>query len=292
LCTFTSLALLSPTSRADTGYVGLYGGGPMYQHAAGRVAELKHSGFTEVIVWSVQVTAVGELNLNGEFPLTENGTYVGQKTWPNFAADLAEMKQGGVRRVTFSVGSSNANPSDFDHVKSLVQSQGTGPDSVLYKNFQALKQSLPSIDAIDFDDESTYDAATMTQFAVMLGQLGYHVTMSPYEHANYWAAVVAGINAQRPGTVDAIHLQAYSGGARNSPCTGWNFGKVPVYAGLWDADLTPREMQARLQDWKAQCGITGGFFWLYDDIAGKTIDGRNATAAYADAIKNAVGADR
>jgi len=287
LCGFASL----PAAWAATGYNGVYGGGPMYKHVASNISEIKNSGFTEVIVWSVQVTAAGDLNFNGEFPLTSNGVYVGNNTWPNFAADLATMKQGSAKRITFSVGSSNANPSDFDHVKSLVQSQGTGSSSILYKSFLALKQAIPTLEAIDFDDESTYDSASMTQFAVMLGNLGYKVTMSPYTNSTFWTSVVANINNQLPGTVDGVHLQAYSGGAGNSPCSGWNFGSVPVFPGLWDSNYTPPAMQTKMASWKSQCGITGGFLWLYDDIAGRTYNGQNSTQAYATAINNALGID-
>lgn len=288
LCALFGIATLSP-AWAATGYNGVYGGGPLYKHVASNITEIKNSGFTEVIVWSVQVNAAGDLNLNGEFPLTSGGVYVGNNTWPNFAADLASMKQGSARRITFSVGSSNANPSDFDHVKSLVQTQGTGTGSALYKSFQALKQALPSLDAVDFDDESTYDSATMTPFAVMLGNLGYRVTMSPYTNSAFWTSVVSNINAQLPGTVDGVHLQAYSGGAGNNPCAGWNFGSVPVFPGLWDSNYTPPAMQTQMQNWKNQCGITGGFLWLYDDIVGKTYNGQNSAQAYATAINNALG---
>ncbi len=281
----------SSPAVAATGYNGVYGGGPMYKHVASNIAEIRNSGFTEVIVWSVQVTAAGDLNFNGEFPLTSGGVYVGNNTWPNFAADLATMKQGSAKRITFSVGSSNANPSDFDHVKSLVQTQGTGTSSILYKSFLALKQAIPSLDAIDFDDESTYDSASMTQFAVMLGNLGYKVTMSPYTNAAFWTSVVSTINTQLPGTVDGVHLQAYSGGAGNSPCSGWNFGSVPVFPGLWDSNYTPPALQTKMAGWKSQCGITGGFLWLYDDIVGKTYNGQNSAQAYASAINNALGID-
>lgn len=280
---------LSSQAGAATGYTGIYGGGPMYKHVASNISEIQNSGFNEVIIWSVQVTASGDLNFNGEFPLTSGGVYVGNNTWPNFAADLVSMKQGSPKRITFSVGSSNSNPSDFDHVKSLVQTQGTGPTSMLYKSFQSLKQALPSVDAIDFDDESTYDSATMTQFAVMLGNLGYHVTMSPYTNSTFWTSVVSNINSQLPGTVDGVHLQAYSGGAGNSPCSDWNFGSVPVFPGLWDANYTPPAMQTKIQGWKNQCGIIGGFFWLYDDIVGGTYNGQNSTKAYADAINSGLG---
>jgi hypothetical protein len=283
------LALSSAAGAATPGYTGFYGGGPMYKHVASNITEIQNSGFNEIIIWSVQITAAGDLNLNGEFPLTSGGVYIGNNTWPNFAADLVAMKQGGPKRITFSVGSSNANPSDFDRIKSLIATQGTGSTSALYKSFQALKQALPSVDAIDFDDESTYDSASMTQFAVMLGKLGYRVTVSPYTNATFWTSVVANINAQLPGTVDGVHLQAYAGGGANSPCSGWNFGSVPVFPGLWDADHTPPSMQTKMQSWKTQCGITGGFLWLYDDIVGTTYNGQNALQAYASAINNGLG---
>lgn len=269
------------------GYTGIYGGGPLYKHVAANISEIRNSGFSEVIVWSVEVSSIGDLNLNGEFPLTSNGAYVGNSTEPNFAADLAAFKQGSAKRITLSIGSSNVG--DFQNIKALVAAQGTGPSSILYKDFQALKQALPQIDAIDFDDENSQDANSTTQFAVMLGNLGFQVTMSPYDNANYWTQVVSQINTQRAGTVDGIHLQAYAGGAGNTPCSGWNFGSVPVFPGLWDLNDTPPQVQSQMQSWKSQCGITGGFLWLYDDIAGKTYNGADEAQAYASAINNGLG---
>lgn len=292
-CTTILLAALavSPSLKASaqqTGYTGIYGGGPLYKHVASNITEIQNSGFTEVIVWSVEVNSSGDLNFNGEFPLTSNGTYVGNNTWPNFAADLAAMKQGSAKRITFSIGSSNVG--DFQDIQSLVTAQGTGSNSILFKDFQALKQALPSLDAIDFDDENNFDASSTTQFAVMLGNLGYKVTMSPFNNSSYWTSVVSQINSQRAGTVDGIHLQAYSGGAGNSPCSGWNFGTVPVFPGLFDANDTPTQVQAQMKLWNTQCGIIGGFLWLYDDIAGRTSSGTTLAQAYASAINNAVGA--
>lgn len=271
----------------STGYTGIFGGGPIYKHVASNISEIENSGFTEVVVWSVEVGSTGNLNFNGEFPLTSNGVYVGNNTWPSFAADLVTMKQGTPKRITFSIGSSNVG--DWQDIKALVNAQGTGPSSILYKDFQALKQALPSVDAIDFDDENSYDAASTVAFAVMLGNLGYHVEVDPYTNASYWTSVVSQINSQRPGTVDGVHLQTYSGGSGNSPCSGWNFGSVPVYPGVWDADDTPPQAQSTISSWHSQCGITGAFLWLYDDIAGKTYNGQNETAAYASAFNAGLG---
>jgi hypothetical protein len=259
------------TAAAQTGYIGILGGGPVYKHVTKNIKELKSSGFNELIVWSTEVNPSGDLNLNGEFPLTSGGAYIGNETYPDFPADLAQMKQGTVARITLSIGSSNVG--DWQDIKALVDSQGTGPSSILYQDFAALKAALP-IDAVDFDDENSYDSASTIQFAVMLGNLGYKVTMDPYTNSTYWTSVVSQINTQLPGTVDGIHLQTYAGGAGNSPCSSeWNFGSVPVYPGLSDQPSappfkTPKEAKQALQTWHSQCSITGGWLWIFDQIAG------------------------
>jgi hypothetical protein len=185
--------------------------------------------------------------------------------------------------VTFSIGSSNVG--DWQDITALVKAQGTGPDSILYKDFQALKTAIPALDALDFDDENSYDSPTTIAFAVMLGQLGYHVMPDPYTNNSYWTSLVSQINSQLPGTVDGIHLQAYAGGQGNSPCSGWNFGSVPVFPGLWDRDDTPAQVESIMSNWHSQCGILGGFMWLYDDFVGNGL-----AAQYANAINTAVGA--
>jgi hypothetical protein len=257
-------------AAAQTGYVGILGGGPVYKHVPTNLKELKSAGFNELIVWSVEVNASGDLNLNGEFPLTSAGTYIGNNTYPDFPADLAMIKKGKVTRVTLSIGSSNYG--DWEDIKALVDSQGVGKKSILYKDFAAIKAALP-IDAIDFDDENSYDAPSTEKFAVMLGKLGYNVTMNPYTNNSYWTSVVSAINTTRPGTVDGIHLQTFAGGDGNSPCSGWDFGSAPVYPGLSDQQsappyMDPKQAEAALASWHSQCGITGGWLWIFDQIAG------------------------
>ena len=273
-------------AEAQTGYVGILGGGPVYKHIPINITELKKSGFNELIVWSVEVNATGDLNLNGEFPLTSAGGYVGNQTYPLFPSDLKKIKRGTVTRVTLSIGSSNYG--DWEDITSLVDSQGTGPSSILYQDFAALKAALP-IDAIDFDDENSYDSSSMIKFAVMLGKLGYNVTMNPYTNSSYWTSVVSAINTKRAGTVDGIHLQTFAGGEGNSPCSGWDFGSVPVYPGISDQTsappyLTPAQTKTAMKNWHAQCGITGGWVWIFDQIAGT-----DQVREYARAIIKGVG---
>src|SRR5579859_6851652 len=279
--TFLAVALAGGPASAQTGYTGIFGGGPFYKNAAANITEIENSGFTEAIVWSVEVSSTGDLNFNGEFPLTSGGVYVGDQYYPNFASDMATLKQGTVKRVTFSIGSSNYG--DWQDITNLVNTQGTGPTSILYKDFQALKAAIPALDAIDFDDENSFNTPTTISFGVMLGGLGYHVMPDAFDNSSYWTNVVSQINGQAPGTVDGVHLQAYAGGSGNNPCVGWNFGTVPVFPGLWDLNDTPSQVQSTMTGWCNQCGIVGGFMWLYDDFVGNGL-----AAQYASAINNAV----
>jgi len=265
---------------APTGYVGILGGGPTYMRNATYIKELKKSGFTELLVWSVEVKENGDLNLNGEFPLTSGGKYIGDQMWPKFGHDLASLKAGKVKRITFSIGSSNFG--DFQNLKALVDSQGTGKKSILYKDFAALAKALP-VDAIDLDDENGYDSESTIKFALMLGGLGYHVTMNPYTNNSYWTSVVSQINTQMPGLVDGIHLQNFAGGSGNTPCSGWDFGSVPVFPGLSDQSsappkVTPEQAEAKLKTWHGQCGITGAWLWIFDEIKGTDLPKQYAKA--------------
>lgn len=292
LCSATPSAQLQAK-----GYSGVYGGGPIYKNRDFTISELSRSGFSEIIVWAIHIDAAGNLNLNGEFPLTAGGAYVGNSAYPNFPSDMAGLKKNEVKRITLSIiGQSRSG--DFGAIKSLIAREGTGPNSTLYKDFSALKAAVPSVDAIDFDDETTYDLKSSERFALMLGKIGYHVTIAPYTKAKYWRDLIVQTNRARPGTIDAVHLQVYDGGAHNQPCGGnmpaasgaqsWNFGEVPLLPGLWDRDLSPQQAQAKWERWTRQCGISGGFLWLYDDITGKTYNGQTLAQAYATAINAAI----
>ena len=90
--------------------------------------------------------------------------------------------------------------------------------------------------------------------------------------------------AKELGTVDMVYLQCYDGGAGNSPCT-WDdyFAGIPVYPGLWDTNDTPSQVEDHMNSWQTECGITGGFMWLYDDF-----DNSDLVEQYAAAINDAL----
>lgn len=263
----------------------IYGGGPIYQHRDYAINELRSSGFNTVVVWTIHIDANGNFNFNAEFPLCQNGNYVGGSKYPNFASDMSLLKTAptSVNRIDFCLSAWGS--STFANIKSLIKSQGTGPSSALYQNFQALKNAIPEVDGIGFDDESTYDSNTATALAIMLADLGFKVSLVPYTNQSFWTAVALNTNAQRPGTVDRIDLQCYAGGASNTPCN-WDFGDIPIYPGLWDTNKTPAQVQSQLTTWKNSCSADGGFMWLYDDF-----DNSSLTAQYAGAVNTAFGSD-
>jgi hypothetical protein len=75
-----------------------------------------------------------------------------------------------------------------------------------------------------------------------------------------------------------VHLQVYAGGGGNNPCSGWNFGKVPVFPGVWDQNYTPSQVETVMRHWHNECGIIGGFMWIYDDFVGNGLAKKYAAA--------------
>ncbi|WP_111267424.1 galactose-binding domain-containing protein [Marilutibacter maris] len=278
------LGLVSPSASADSA---VYGGGPFYNGGQAVMDDLRGSGFTTVILFGVHVHANGDLHYNND-PIITDGTYIGDPGWPS---RLATLKQAptSVTRIEASVGGWGTG--DFQNIKDLIAAQGTGPDSVLYRNFQTLKQ-ITGADAIDFDDESTYDLASSTQFGNMLWELGYSITLAPYTNMGYWQSLASNLS----GKVDGIHLQAYDGGAGNNPSTWSNALGMTVDPGLWSrhgsgcaSGDSPATVQSKMANWKNSAGIVGGFIWLYDDIQACWAQGTSAD--YANAINVAVGAN-
>jgi hypothetical protein len=47
---------------------------------------------------------------------------------------------------------------------------------IVFRDFQALKAALPSLEAIDCDDENSQNLISIVVFAVTLGKLGHHVS--------------------------------------------------------------------------------------------------------------------
>jgi hypothetical protein len=245
---------------------------------------LRGSGFTTVMLWAIHLRPNGDLYYNDHL-IVSNGRYVGDAGWP---ARLRRLKQAptSVNRIEVSVGS--AGPNDWGYITSLVNSGGTGPNSILYRNFSALKAATGA-DALNNDDEQEYNLKTTTAFARMTDTLGYRFTFAPYTNTSFWKSLKANLG----GSVDRVYLQGYAGGTGNNPAS-WNSALgMKVDPGLWSRHGggcaqgdSPAGVQSRMSSWHRSAGIVGGFMWLYDDM--KACAKQGSPAAYAAAINKGV----
>lgn len=291
----------------------IYGGGPLYTGGDSVINDLKGSGFTTVIACFMHIESNGDFVFNNATDLLiSEGEYVGNPVWP---AQMYSLKEGttSVNRILFSIG--GWETADFPNIKALIFAEpgsypnhpDIGPNSILYRNFQALKTAIPSIDGIDLDDEDLYDEPTTIAFSQLLHNLGYQVTFCPFQQLNFWVDCLYRLNEQTPNLVTGFNLQCYSGGGRNNPATwiqaiqakmGPNFDAPGfVFPGLWckngdtcESGQCPTGFNSianRFNEWQST-GIQGGFIWLYDDIlhceSSGVCPGPMNTAAYASAI--------
>lgn len=246
---------------------GLYGGGGFYLHGDECVAELKQSGFKWLCVWTIHVMPDGILTLNGELDLVRDGKYIGNDTFPDFPDRMKKLKAAPSSIEWIEFGLSAWGSTTFDTVRDLVKKEGTAPGSTLYENFKALREAIPEIDAISFDDEKTYHTSSTTEFAVMLADLGFKVSICPYRQVDHWRKVIQDTNLARPGTITDVHLQCYAGGSANSPCKWDEYfpPEINVMPGLEDGDGVGK----KVAKWNEQCSIKGAWIWLYNDLRGK-----------------------
>jgi hypothetical protein len=267
----------------------IYGGGPFYFGGQKVMDELKFSGFTTINFWTIHVESNGDLIYNDQL-IVKDGKYVGRPEWPSEIASL-KVEPTSINRIQFGVASYGVP--DFERIQSLIETEGVSSDSILYRNFAALKSTIPSIDAIDFDDESNYHIESATKFGIMLSDIGYKISFVPYTAKWFWEETFENINAARENAVDRVQIQAYAGGAGNLPSM-WNgsFGDSKVSMGLWsfhgsscNEGQSPEEVEDILKSWKSN--ISGGFIWLYDDA--KKCGGSYLVAQYAAAINTALG---
>jgi hypothetical protein len=241
---------------------GIYVGGHFRRERNHTIADLKASGFTYVILFDITVAANGDLTTDGQ-TICSNGTYVFGSTNPNYIADVTSLKTGptSINRVESCIGGWGSH--SYTNIKNLVNSQGTNTASILYRNFQALRTAIPSIDAINNDDEEAYDVNSATSFHIMLADIGYKTTLAPYMNKPYWQSLATNVNNQRSGAVDKIYLQWYEGGAGNNPCD-WNINNIELQTGDLNYENANTVID-KMTRAKNNCNSKGGFYWVYND---------------------------
>ena len=246
---------------------GVYVGGHIRRERPKTITNLRNSGFTYVLLFNVSVETDGTLTTDGE-TICKNGEYVFQKTQPNYQQDIKDLKTHptSIQRIEIVIG--GWGNESYDRIRDLINKNGTGSSTMLYKNFKALKEAVPEIDAVNNDDEHCYDLDTGAKFHIMMYNLGYQTTLAPYTYKSYWQNLCTKIRASKPKAVDRVMVQCYDGGAGNVNQVGsWTFSGVSErHAGLmyysndWDVDKNI----AQFQKWKDDGVAKGGFVWVYN----------------------------
>ena len=242
---------------------GVYVGGHIRRERPSTIEKLKKSGFSYVILFNINVESDGTLTCDGE-TVCKDGVYVFGNTQPEYVSDITSLKQWptNIRRIDICIG--GWGNESYSRIQSLVNSQGTGSGSILYRNFKALKEAIPVIDGVNNDDEHCYDVASAASFHIMMSDLGYKTSLAPYMNKSYWENLATRINSERPGACDRVMVQCYDGGAGNNPCD-WHINGLPLYAGRTNYQSSMEESISQMQSWKDNCGVSGGFVWVYND---------------------------
>lgn len=267
----------------------VYGGGPFYDGGQTVIDDVRASGFNTVILWSLHVDTDGTFFFNDKKIIDENGAYVGDPDWPKNLASLLEQPTY-VDRIELSVGAGGTT--DFENMQLMIDRDGTGPETPLYKGYKTILETLP-LDVINYNDESDYDAESMIALSYMLVEMGYKIAFVPFTFPSFWGNVYGTVEDSIPGAIDRIYIQAYAGGTGNQPAF-WNnfFGDLKVIPGLWSKHNgcslgdSPEVVMDKLSVWKDD--ISGGFMWIYDDIRDCSAAGRT-TVDYARVINEVAG---
>lgn len=254
------ILVFSGVSKTIAQSTGVYVGGHIRRERPGTIEKLRNSGFTYIILFNINVEPDGTLTTDGE-TVCKDGKYVFGNTQPNYVSDIKKLKQAPttISRIEICIG--GWGNESFSRIKELINSHGVGSGTILYKNFKALKNAIPEIDAVNNDDEHCYDVATAVKFHKMMYELGYKTTIAPYMNRSFWENLVS----QLGDRCDRVLIQCYDGGAGNNP-SDWHLGNRAVHAGRMNYQEGGVDACiAQMESWKKNNGVIGGFIWLYND---------------------------
>jgi hypothetical protein len=314
----------------------LYAGNVLGPQAiAGNTNDVYESGFTTVLLGLSHIgrgpdakdpipgQKTGDIIFNdpsqGGVIVVSDGQYVGPVAWPGQLQELfaADRGKGQVKLMGCSIGGGGCE--DYQTIwGNFVVNGSIGTDTALYRNFVALRKTLPFLEFIDFDCEE-FDSSyypdyqwneVLVAFGNMLKSVGFSLTFCPYCESSEWMGVLKKLYAPQAPTVRWMNLQCYDGGGSNDPGewaaevnrTGLGIdGDAFTVPGLWccntakpDCGSTPPEMQDRFTTWTTddKIALQGGFVWNYDDILANeastacdpSYTGPKSAAAYQNAL--------
>lgn len=255
----------------------IYACGHMRRNRTQAINNLRNSGYTTAILFNVNVENDGSLTTDYDWSnqrpaeaggiICRDGQYTFATYQPNYITDIRSLLTAptSISRIEICIG--GWGNGSYGNIRDLINANGTGPETTLYRNFKALKEAIPEIIAVNNDQEQDYDLTTAIAFHRMLAEIGFKTTVAPYMNRDYWQQLVAALN-ETPATCDLIYLQTYGGGASNNPSDWKVFGDTPIHIGFdCEASGDLDAMVSNFRNWRDNCGVTGGFLWNYNSEA-------------------------
>jgi hypothetical protein len=249
--------------------------------------------YSTVILWAAHVDSAGDIGINGTKVATGGQFSAEALDWANLITGLPST----VERIELCIGGDSTS---FKNIQKLIDDYGPTETNPLYGNLQVLQQTL-GLDAINYDDEKVYDLSSSTKLAQMCVSLNMNVSICPYNHQPYWNSLIGAINDAYPGTVDAVYLQCYDGGASNSPVQ-WTQALsktgLQIVPGLWarhgsncESGSTADQVQDKISGWQKHAieestSLAGGFIYSGTNIT--SCPGNGSFVDYSNAIINGI----
>ena len=265
----------------------IYACGHIRRQRPNTIETLRNSGYTTVILFNVNVENDGSLTTDFSWSsqtaaeaggiICRDGEYTFDRYQPEYISDIKSILEQptSVQRLEICIG--GWGNGSYGHIRDFIKAHGTDENTMLYRNFKALKEAIPEIEAVNNDQEQDYDLETAIKFHSMLAKIGYKTTVAPYMNRNYWRDLVSALNTEAPGTCDMVYLQTYGGGANNNPNDWKVFGDIPMLVGFdCEANGNMTTMENQFKNWRDKCGVVGGFLWNYNSEA--RVQGDWATA--------------
>jgi hypothetical protein len=259
------------------------------------LSDIQQSGLTTVILFALHIGGEGEW---GNFTFNKRRwLFVSQGVF-NPAKDSAirdwrqsivELKQhGSVVKIFFSIGGWDSK--DFTAIQKMLKAKQA---NLLRTNFNALRQAFTVdgvcvIDGFDLDKENEdIDEDTIVSFSEILFDLGFEVTLCPYQEPEWWQSCMKKLWDQNH-KVSWWNLMCYAGGSNNrNDLADW-IDKIAAVVGKDNKPAsylvpglavktkpesdsngqcpTDRDsIESTFAKWK-DLGLRGGFLWSYDDI--------------------------
>jgi hypothetical protein len=253
-------------------HVGLLGGKSLYADAATSLPSLRASDFTSITFGKLSISRDGALSLD-DAPLFAGGRYVGEPVWPELVASL-RASATSLRRLEVLVG-----PVDGANVSELA------------RNFRALKSTLPDVVAVALDDDSVRDVDATVPFALLLGSLGFKLSLVPSTRSpELWGELYERLSTT-PELIERLLLDLEPSGVEND-VANWSkwFSALPIEPG-WsgrhgdDCSLGNAPEVITSKAFFMRDEVAGAWVRLLDDVP--SCSTQYAPTSYARAIEDA-----